>query len=225
MAPNAIDDLYSGCKDQVLKMINSGLLTDELKRRQEFQKAWDAHSSCTRSTPAQRKESLTALSAYVNGGDVFKNEFNAAVETLGVNVSTYENKFHFKSFHFLLMDSMKERHGKECKTVHALTNKEYTATKGSMVKLGHFMEVYSDYSDLKKMEDFDGNVLFNITSCFFAKLGENTCGDKDTMLLSPAEVFTVEDVKKVTDGDTDYTAFILRYTRVDSSHNCYMFSR
>lgn len=225
MAPNAVDDLYKGCKDEALKIINSRLLTEELKRSQKFQEAWAAHSSCTTLTPAQTNERLTALSVYVNGGDVFKDDFNAAVETLGVNVSTYKNKFHFKSFHFLLMDSMKLLDGKKCKTVHALTSKEYTATKGSKVKLGHFMEVYSNYSDLEKMEDFHGNVLFNITSCFFAKLGENTCAEKDTMLLSPAEVFTVEDVKKVTDGDTEYTAIILRYKEVKSSHNCYMFSR
>lgn len=225
MTPNAIDDLYNGCKDEALKMINSGLLTEELKRSQNFQKAWDAHSSCVRLTPEQTKEHLTALSAYVNGDEVFKNEFNAAVETLGVNVSTYENKFHFKSFHFLLMDSMKWQDGKECKTVHALIDKEYTAIKGSRVKLGHFMKVFSNYRDLKKMEDFYGHVLFNITSCFFAKLGESTCGDEDVMILSPAEVFTVEDVKKVPDGDIEYTAIILRHAGVKSSHNCYMFSR
>lgn len=228
MAPDAVDNLYNGCREQALEtFIHSGLLRQELNHTKGFQKAWSLMSQCSKLIPGKMKEHSAALLAYANGDADFLKTFNNAVETLGVNVSTYENKFHFKSFHFLLMDSMMLLPPKECKTVYALPeHTTYRAKKGSKVRFGQFTMVYSQCSELKKLIDFDGQVLLNITSCFFANLGANICNDEDAALLSPAEVFTVEDVKRVKDADeSDYTVIILKHSKVDSSHNCTIFSR
>lgn len=225
MAPDAVDNLYNGCREQALEtFIHSGLLGQELNHSKGFQKAWSQMIQCSKLIPGKIKEHSAALSAYANGDEDFIKTFNKAVETLGVNVSTYEKQFHFKSFHFLLMDSMMLLPPKECKTVYALPVETYAAKKGSTVRFGRFTMVYPHYSELKKMFDFDGQVLLNITSCFFANLGANICSEEDAALLSPAEVFTVEDVKKITDED-EYTVIILKHSKVDSSHNCTIFSR
>lgn len=227
LAPYAVDDLYNGCHAQALdKFIHSDLLGQELNRSKGFQKAWSSKSQCSKPIPGKIKEHLSALLAYVNGDVDFIKTFNNAVETLAVNVSTYEKQFHFKSFHFLLMESMTLLPPRECKTMYALTEEKYTAKKGSKVKLGRFTSVQSGYSELLKMYDLDGQVLLNITSCFFANLGANVCSKEDTALLSPTETFTVEDVKQITDEDGSHCpVIILKHSEVVSSHNCYIFSR
>lgn len=224
-APNAVDDLYAGCREQFAQdSVISKLLGEEQNRSQEFQKAWDSTTTC--SYPNPKTMSTTGLLAYFKGDDTFIKSFNHEVKTLGFNDSTYKKQFHFKSFHFLLMDSMTQLSSDKCKTLHALPEEPYTAKKGSQVRFGQFTTVYSSYSDLKKSTDLEGLVLFNITTCFFAKIEKNNCTEEDIALLSPAEVFTVEDVKKAYDSDRNkYTEIILKHSKVQSSHNCLLFPR
>ncbi|XP_070775700.1 ecto-ADP-ribosyltransferase 5 [Enoplosus armatus] len=228
MAPDVVDDMYIGCREEAMeKFIHSGLLRQELNRSEGFQKAWNTNTQCSKLIPGGIKEHTAALLAFVNGDTDFRNTFDNAVETLGVNVSVYEDHFHFKSLHFLLMDSMTLLKPKECKSLYVLPERKHTAKKGTEVRFGGFTTAHSSFSVLKRWEDLEGQVIFNITSCFFAILGDNICGDeKDMALLSPAEVFTVEEVHTKTDADDfDYTEIVLKTSRLDSSHNCYMFSR
>lgn len=228
MAPDAVDDMYDGCRKEAMeKFINLGLLRKELNGSEGFQKAWSEHTQCSKLIPGGKEEHTAALLAYANGDADFTKTFDNAVETMGGNVSTYENHFHFKSLHFLLMESMLLLNPKKCKTVYVL-QEEYTAQEGSKVRFGRFTKVQTSYSLLKKMEDWDGQVIFNITSCFFVNLGEDICSeDQDMALLSPAEVFTVEKVSKITDdtNESEYTEIVLKHSEQDSNHNCYIFSR
>lgn len=227
MAPDAIDDMYNGCRKEALeKFVHSGLLKQELNSSEGFQKAWSANSLCSKPIPGGTKEHMAALLAYVEGDDDFSKTFDNAVQTMG-NVSTYESQFHYKSLHFLLMDSMSLLHPNKCETVHIIREK-YTAQQGSKVRFGKFTKVWSSYSSMKRMEDFDEQVVFNITSCFFIKLGTNICSaDTDMALLSPAEVFTVVAAKDIKDEDNDskYTAIVLTHSSLQSTHNCYCLSR
>lgn len=227
MAMDAVDDVYHGCREQALKtFIHSGLLTQELNDNKGFNKAWNQKAPCSKLLPGKVKEHTAALLAYANGDKDFINTFNNAVETLGTNVSVYENSFHFKSLHFLLMDSMTLLEPKECKTLYVVPEVNYSVQKGSKVRLGEFAAVHSSPSVLNDF-DMEGQVLFNITSCFFVELGANICNSlEDLVLLSPAEIFTVEDVREVTDAEeSQYTEVTLKHSEVGSSHNCYVFSR
>ncbi|XP_070834726.1 GPI-linked NAD(P)(+)--arginine ADP-ribosyltransferase 1 [Chaetodon trifascialis] len=226
MAPNAVDDIYKGCRQQALeKVIHSGLLKQELNQSKGFQRAWSRNSQCSRQIPGGLKEHAAALLAYANGDAEFIQAFNDAVRTQGGNVSTYENHFSFKSLHFLLTDSMTLLYPKKCKMMYVYTELQSKPTKGSKVRFGHFLQAYSSYTELQKLEDWYGGVVFNITSCFFVNLGDNICSDEDTALLSPAEEFTVMDVKEVNDSDSEYTYIVLQHSKVNSTHNCYIFSR
>ncbi|XP_034746136.1 GPI-linked NAD(P)(+)--arginine ADP-ribosyltransferase 1 [Etheostoma cragini] len=228
MASDAVDDLYDGCRKEAMEtFINLGLLEKELHGSEEFKKAWDANTQCSKPIPKGTKEHTAALLAYASDSH-FAKTFDDAVETMGGNVSTYENHFHFKSLHFLLMDSMLLLNPKkDCKTVYVL-QEGYTAQKGSKVRFGRFTKVQTNYQALRKFEDWDGQVLLSITSCIFVNLGDNICGEeKDMALLSPAEVFTVEAVNNIHDeiNDAEYTEIVLKHSQQDSSHNCYSFSR
>uniref|UniRef100_A0A3Q3IEC8 NAD(P)(+)--arginine ADP-ribosyltransferase n=1 Tax=Monopterus albus TaxID=43700 RepID=A0A3Q3IEC8_MONAL len=227
MAPNAVDDMYTGCHKEAMKnFIHSGLLERELNNSKGFQKAWKANPKCSKPIPGGIKEHSAALLAYANADEEFTQTLNNAVETMGVNVSTYENHFHFKSLHFLLMDAFRLMKPKNCKTVYFVTEKEYKAEINSSVRFGRFSTGYFNDSSAKAMTDLDDLFVFNITSCFFVNLENTTCSmHKDMALLSPAEMFIVEKAHRVKVGDTDteYNEIVLRHSGVNietSVDNC-----
>lgn len=224
MAPNAVDDRYSGCREQAMnKFIHSDLLKRELNGNAKFKATWRSSTDCSRVMPGKLKEHSTALALFNEDNRDFLNTFNDAVETMGVNVSTYEDQFHFKAFHFLLMDSMTQLPPNQCKTVYAIADEKYTVKNGSTVRFGKFIQVFSN---LEELQDLDSEVLLNITSCFFADVGNEVCNKVDSILLSPAEVFTVENnIKTTNKDDAAYTMIVLKHLRVDSMHNCFIFSR
>ncbi|XP_049900570.1 ecto-ADP-ribosyltransferase 5 [Epinephelus moara] len=228
MAPDAVDDLYNGCRQEAMeKFINSGLLGQELNASARFQQAWSANNHCPKLIPGGTKDHTAALLTYANADVGFIKTFDAAVETMGGNASTYENHFHFKSLHFLLMDSMSLLNLKKCETLYFI-HEGYTAQEGSKVRFGSFIKVHSSYTMLMELEDWDGQVIFNITTCFFVHLGADICSeDQDMALISPTEVFTVQKVAKVSDNinDSEYTVIVLNHSARNSTHNCYISSR
>lgn len=223
MALDAVDDQYDGCREEALEMfIHSGLLRQELNNSESFQKAWERNTECSKLIPEGIKEHTIALSVYANEGDFIKI-FDKAVETMGTNISTYEN-FPFKSFHFLLMDAMKLLKSSGCKSVYFVPDEEYKAEPGSRVRFGTFNTVYLSTDSVGT--DLDDEYVFNITSCFFADLGDHSCAkNKNLALISPAEVFTFEGLYKKKHDDADYTEIALKHSEVSSFKNCYLFSR
>lgn len=216
MAPDAVDDLYTGCHDKAVKeFIDSGMLEKELSGRIEFEVRLT--TECLTKIPGGQKDHITALLTYALAGQKARKTFNDAVKTMGVNVSTYQDDFHFKSLHFLLMDSIRLMNPGVCKDVYHVSNMPYKAQNGSKVRFGTFMEVQTD---LSIMEDVSEGVLFLINTCFFANL-EGFCGMTDKAVLSPTEEFTVEDIKV----NEDYTTITLKHSKLEASHNCLLFSR
>ncbi|CAI5680498.1 ecto-ADP-ribosyltransferase 4 isoform X1 [Oreochromis niloticus] len=225
---DVVDDQYDGCRDEAMKkFIESDVLKRELSNSEGFQKAWTKSNECSKQIPGGRKEHTAALSVYVKGDRPFIKTLNKAIETMGGNVSIYENHFHFKSLHFLLMDSMRLLKPQECKNFYVFQDGQNKPQKGSTVRFTSFTSAHSDYEELKKSEDVDENMILNLTSCFFVNLKDYVCGQElDEILLSPAEVFTVEQVEtKTTSDDDEYLDIVLKQLRLKSSHNCYISSR
>ncbi|CAI5680508.1 unnamed protein product [Oreochromis niloticus] len=223
---DVVDDQYDGCRDEAMKkFIESDVLKRELNNSKGFQKAWNKSIECSKQIPGGRKEHTAALSVYVNGDRSFIQTLNKAIETMGGNVSIYENHFHFKSLHFLLMDSMRLLKPKDCKNFYVFQDGQNQPQKGSTVRFTSFTLAYSNYEELKSFEDVDENTILHLTSCFFVNLKDYVCGqEQDEILLSPAEVFTVEqmETKTTSDGD-EYLEIVLNHSGLNSSHNCYIF--
>ncbi|XP_071361070.1 ecto-ADP-ribosyltransferase 5 [Trachinotus anak] len=225
MAEDAYDDQYTDCREKAMeKLIKSEVLRHELDLNKEFMDAWNTDSKCSKRMPGGTKEHAVALSAYVNGGEAFLDKFHNQVKAMGVNVNMYENHFDFKSLHFLLMDSIMLQQ-RNCETMYFLHDGEYSAQLGSEVRLGQFRIAERSFDRLRKFEDLEGTLLFNITSCFFFKLSDNNCtrSTGEEFLLSPAEVFTVESINyRPLDDDTGYTEIVLNHSGEKSFHNCYI---
>ncbi|KAG7485870.1 ecto-ADP-ribosyltransferase 5-like [Solea senegalensis] len=223
--PGAVDYLCYACHQKAMEIvIDSGLLREELNLNKEFQKAWNASTQCQQVISGGIKEHTTALLAYYNGDEEFLKKFNDQVETMGGNVSTYGKNFNFKSFHFLLMGYMMLHKPKNCETVYFLMEKS-KAQKGSKMKLGRFTKAETNFSSLLSSEDIDGMVVLNITSCYFAKMGANICINSEYVLLSPAEVFTVESVNDRKVDDNMYTEIVLKHSDLGGSQFCNICSR
>lgn len=225
MAENAVDDLYKGCSTQAFdKFIRGGLFQKELDEN-VVSGAWKTESISLKPIPGLSQEHLMALHVYCSDED-FVNTFNKAVKTLGADAEKYKDKFHFKSFHFLLTDSMRLKE-KDCKTVYAFAERQTKAENGSFVRFGQFLKAYPRFNYLKKLTDLDDTFIFNITSCFFANMGPDICGDEDGVLLSPAEKFTVVNNVQVNDKEQEsvYHMITLKHAKLDNFHNCYTFSR
>ncbi|TMS22873.1 NAD(P)(+)--arginine ADP-ribosyltransferase 1 [Larimichthys crocea] len=226
MAPNSGDFQYKACREEVLKkIIDSGLLRQELQQSQSFQKAWNKSSTCSELIPGGTKEHTTALLTYLKADEYFITEFKQAIETNGANESTYENNFHFKSLHFLIMDSLMLLKPKECKTVYLSLDGRKKLPLGSEKRLRGFTKAFLSYRDMIKYDDTYDRSLFNVTSCFFANLGKNICAREDVALLSQAEVFTVKNVNEIMTDDDEHTAIVLESAGERSTDICHIFSR
>lgn len=228
MVSGAVDDRYTGCRNEAFdKFIKGGLLNEELKLNANFSRVWSSPETCVNQITKTSKEHFQALIALNSEDERSIISFNNAVKTLGEDAKIYQDKFHFKSLHFLLMDSMREMQPKDCTTVYAIPSDRYAASEGSKIRLGKFLKAYLSFKYLKKLTDLDGHFILNITSCFFATMGANICSQEDAVLLSPAEAFTVEQLVKVNnvDEDTEYQVMTLKHAELFSYHNCYIFSR
>ncbi|XP_071024672.1 T-cell ecto-ADP-ribosyltransferase 2-like isoform X3 [Oncorhynchus clarkii lewisi] len=228
MVPNAVDDQYTHCREQMLKkVVEGGLLEEELKGSLEYRDVWGA-KQCTKLIPGGVKQHTDALVAYGHGGNVFRNMFNQAVETQGGNVTVYNGNFQFKSLHFLLMDAMRLLKTENCQTVFRGSSKEYEAQVGSEVRFGRFTTTKAKRSDAEESAS-DNGILFNMISCTVVNIDEYTCfSDSIDQLISPAEVFRVAEVKNVRNKDHEYREIVLTSSRthsIDSIRDCYLFPR
>ncbi|XP_055779866.1 T-cell ecto-ADP-ribosyltransferase 2-like [Salvelinus fontinalis] len=228
MVPNAVDDQYTHCREQMLKkVVEGGLLEEELKGSTEYSSAWQA-KPCTKLIPGGVKKHTDALVAYGHGGNGFRKIFNQAVETQGGNVTVYNGNFRFKSLHFLLMDAMRLLKTENCKTVFRGSSKEYEAQVGSEVRFGRFTSTKAKRSDVEEAAS-DSGILFNITSCTVVNMDEYSCFPESIdQLISPAEVFRVAEVNNVRNKDHEYREIVLTSSRthtIDSIRDCYLFPR
>lgn len=219
MTLNVVDDLYGACHEEAMKQFIPDLLEQELNSSKSFQKAWRSNSQCPL-IPGGTKDHTTALSVLHFGGPEFLKELDEAVETMGANLSTYKDNFHFKSLHFLLADSMRLLNpNKTCKTVFTfLEEKEDKPLVGTRVRFSGFTVVHSDFESLGDVEE---QTILRIKSCFYVDLDDHIC-EKNILetLISPAEVFTVDSV-----NHGAFTEVNLSHQGLNSTHDCYMFPR
>uniref|UniRef100_A0A1A8DFN4 NAD(P)(+)--arginine ADP-ribosyltransferase n=1 Tax=Nothobranchius kadleci TaxID=1051664 RepID=A0A1A8DFN4_NOTKA len=224
MSSNVVDDQYQGCRDKAMeKVIQSGLLKAELNSSEGFQKAWSANSKCLSVIPGGIREHTAALSVLHFADADFMMVLDKAVETQGMNLTTYENDFQFKSLHFLLMDALMLQNQTRCKPVYAFLGEGTKPEDKAKVRFASFTVVHSD---IESLGDLDGETVLKIHSCFYLELDDHIC-QKNIFktLLSPAEVFVVTAIGKKTVDDSDYTEVTLEHDSVNSTHNCFMFPR
>lgn len=219
MAPNAVDDQYKECRDQMFHRVTEELLDRELNTTEGFKLAWK-QKNCPTLIPGGDRNHTDALAVFGHN-KYFRHNFNDKVETLGGNASVYNKEFPFKSLHFLLMDSFRLLKPAKCQTVYRGVEKKFKATVGSEVRFGRFTSAGLKHS--AAVEDGLDGTVFNITTCSAINLYENACEPSDvgSWLIPPAEVFMVDAVDNIQDiDDNNYIQITLRSLRMASNHDC-----
>uniref|UniRef100_A0AAY4A7T0 NAD(P)(+)--arginine ADP-ribosyltransferase n=1 Tax=Denticeps clupeoides TaxID=299321 RepID=A0AAY4A7T0_9TELE len=220
MSINAVDDRFSGCREKMHKKVmnENGLLQKELEGNIDFQTEKKRKSHTCSIVPGGKPEHTQALMTYILGGQKFRLMFNEAVQTKGGDVTVYKEQFQFKSFHFLLRDAMQIlKNISESKTVYRYSTKQFTATKGTEVRFGRFTAAFNQRGAAEENCDNDGT-LFTITSSSVVNLEKYACLlETFENLISPDEVFIVEEVKKSTECDKE---IVLKHSMFHSYHNC-----
>ncbi|KAF5889517.1 T-cell ecto-ADP-ribosyltransferase 2-like, partial [Clarias magur] len=229
MAPDAVDDAFSQCRDKMLISVTEpdGLLQKELNASKEFREMWSKYSGvCWKNIPGGTSYHFDALQAYANSDAKFRKTFNELVYSKGSNSTTYREKFPFKSLHFLLTDALRLLNRSNlCKTVFYATSNVYTAKPGNEVRFGKFIKaILTLSSETEVVEVEGGGTLFNITSCSVVNVEEITCKSEEVQcLISPTEVFKVQKVRDVKSEDATYKEITLTHSRFLSRHTCSFF--
>uniref|UniRef100_A0A8B9RM24 NAD(P)(+)--arginine ADP-ribosyltransferase n=1 Tax=Astyanax mexicanus TaxID=7994 RepID=A0A8B9RM24_ASTMX len=228
MAPDAVDDVFSGCRERMLKAVTEadGLLQKELQTTEKFAEMWKNTKTCNKQIQGLTSFHLNALESYANCKTDIRKTFNDKVYASGNNATTYKNEFSFKSLHFLLTDAMKHLNGgKTHMQVFYGTGNEYKATTGKEVRFGKFILSESKRSaQEEKVSSDGGGTLFIITSGSVVNVENYTCSSEEMeLLISPTEVFTVENIQTASKDDTDFKIITLNHSRFLSNHDCYLF--
>ncbi|KAG7314285.1 hypothetical protein KOW79_022781 [Hemibagrus wyckioides] len=221
MAPDAVDDDFSDCRDKMLKVVQDDLLQKELAAEEQFKEIWSKNSKiCRKMISGGTPLHTDALQAYGNSKTTFRKKFNDLVYSKGNNNMTYREKFNFKSLHFLLTDSLRLLKPENCRTVYYGTSNIYTAVPGTQVRFGKFIKPTFKKSSATEFLEDEGS-LFIINSCSVVNVEENTCKIEEFEgLISPAEVFTVQKVE-----GSEYREITLNHSRFLSNHHCSFFHR
>ncbi|MGH0180828.1 UNVERIFIED_CONTAM: hypothetical protein FKN15_005052 [Acipenser sinensis] len=202
MANRSFDDQYKGCEKDMRNKVLKTLLKNELEKNADFKTGWKkGEGSWERLNkkvplpPGMLKDHAVAIQAYTCGSSLYKS-FNAAVRTNVTSLKGYQNRFLYKSLHFLLTDAvsiLKKREAENCHDVYRGTTVSFSAKEGERVRFGQFAS--SSLSE-KVAKKFGKATAFKIKTCLGAPLGTLSALPREKeVLIPPFEVFRVVLVK------------------------------
>ncbi|KAK6468576.1 erythroblast NAD(P)(+)--arginine ADP-ribosyltransferase-like [Huso huso] len=189
LAEDALDDQYQGCRETMLKNINTTHLPSELNKNPALRKAWKI---AQRETKRQRHKELsleqaTAIYVYTMDDNDVYSAFNTAVRTGGTNYT----EFPFKAWHFYLTDALKRlRSNKEkCYKVYRGVNLTFTTAADNIVRFGQFA---STSLKKNKAKEFGEKTLFTIRTCLGVRIEKYSAFNTEKeVLIPPFERFKV----------------------------------
>ncbi|XP_026127941.1 GPI-linked NAD(P)(+)--arginine ADP-ribosyltransferase 1-like [Carassius auratus] len=222
--PEAADYSFYNCRKEMLQMVtkSGGLLQTELNNNKDFKTMWK-NEKYEKAIPGSTPEHMTALKNYVEASSEFRKTFKKLVQNHGRSRSTYRDEFPFKSLFFLLTDAMNPKDHKECRTVYSGTDKQYITKIGEKVRFVSFFPAKLEFKDVTEAASVDEGTgtVFSITSCSVINLEDYGCSSEEIdALISPTEVFTVEDITAVKDNNDDYIKITLVHSHFNSSSDC-----
>ncbi|XP_042259895.1 erythroblast NAD(P)(+)--arginine ADP-ribosyltransferase-like isoform X2 [Thunnus maccoyii] len=232
MAPDAVDDMYYGCTEEMKKKVKTKYFKKENKGI--FQKAWKAAKKCStkKKDPEDKaltKDHMLAICAYTaefNSG--YKNnendkklydEFNKAVRT---GRSNYSSTFPYHSLHFWLTTAIQTLNSNyHCHTTYRRTNVTFTGNVNDIIRFGAF----ASSSKRTNLTQFGNKTCFEIETCSGAYLKNYSKHPREEeVLIPPYETFKITNI---TEGQGDpqglndcEKVFILESAGGKSNLNC-----
>lgn len=240
MAPNAVDDMYSGCKDEMEYRVKTEYLLNEKNRDKNFtlawseaekyyNKKWKRHKGRRPSSSSLGKEQIMAVYVYSLDKPRVYLGFNNAVRT---QRSQYKTTFRYHSLHFFLTDALQTLNARKpederCVTSYRRANSYFSQdVLNKAVRFGSFTS--SSMGWYPSSGRFGDKSCFEIVTCFgadvslYSKLGEA----EREVLIPPYEVFKVTRVERRSDQRSLPCEVVYRLKSIGkpvSSLNCALF--
>ncbi|XP_051630737.1 erythroblast NAD(P)(+)--arginine ADP-ribosyltransferase-like isoform X2 [Manacus candei] len=221
MAPNAFDDQYQDCSDEMVEELLA-LNRSELGPNSNYSKAWDDATIKWHSHPSlgslRWKEEAIALLAYTLETDLYR-EFNRAVPLAGHSRQEYLDKFPFKVVHFLLTEALEDlrdaqTHPRCLHVFRGVRGVRFTAQPGDVVRFGQFTSASLNKEVAKS---FGTDTFFELDTCHGAAIRDFSFMPwEEEVLIPPFETFTVTSVTR----QGAKTHIQLRPHGVYSKYNC-----
>lgn len=209
MAPNAVDDMYSGCKEKMEYRVKKEYLLNEKNRDKNFtlawseaekyyNKKWKRHKG-KRPSSSLGKEQIMAIYVYSLDKPRVYADFNDAVRA---QKSEYKTTFRYHSLHFFLTDALQSLNARKpeeekCVKSYRRANSYFSQEfLNKPVRFGSFTS--SSMGWYPSSGRFGDKSCFEIVTCFgadvslYSKLGE---AEREA-LIPPYEVFKVTRVEK-----------------------------
>ncbi|NWW09398.1 NRT2 ribosyltransferase, partial [Oreocharis arfaki] len=220
MAPDSFDDLYRGCRYDMMAALPA-LNRSEFQKNRLFAGVWVKATAAwqkkgSRVSPLSSPEQAIALMAYSMRG-LYK-EFNAAVRVAGRSRQEYRDHFHFKVLHFLLTDALvtlRAVQGQMCRYVfRGVRGIWFTAKRGDTVRFSQFTSTSLSRDVAHR---FGNDTVFQVRACHGADIQDfSRYPNEREVLIPPFETFKVTNV--IQDGKG--ARIHLSSTGTHSNYNC-----
>ncbi|XP_064559301.1 NAD(P)(+)--arginine ADP-ribosyltransferase 2-like [Zonotrichia leucophrys gambelii] len=217
MAQNSFDDQYLKCSNKMTEKLPELKRSDFLKNG-TFEKIWNkATAVCENQgycASTLTKDQAIALLVYTMG-DVY-SDFNTAVRTAGKSSQQYQDKFYFKTLHFLLTNVLQKlRRPNECLNVfRGVKDVQFKVNAGDKVRFGQFA---SSSLDKSVAQGFGTDTMFEVQTCHGADIHNFSFKKHEKeVLIPPFETFEVTYVKK----EQSTLNIGLRSTGIFSNYDC-----
>ncbi|KAF1394991.1 hypothetical protein PFLUV_G00006870 [Perca fluviatilis] len=208
LAPNAVDDMYTGCKDKMEYRVKE-YLANEKNQDKNFTLAWSQaeqyynkkwkHRKGKRPSISLGKEQIMAIYVYTLDKPKIYFDFNNAVRT---QKSKYKTTFRFHTLHFFLTDALQTLNARKpeeerCLTGYRRVNSYFNQdVLNKVIRFGSFTS--SSMGWYPSAERFGDKSCFKILTCsgadvsLYSKLGES----EREALIPPYEVFKVIKIER-----------------------------
>nr|XP_019939490.1 PREDICTED: ecto-ADP-ribosyltransferase 5-like isoform X1 [Paralichthys olivaceus] len=211
LAPNAVDDMYAGCRDKMENRVKKQYLAKEKNKDKNFMLAWGEAEKYynkkwkrkgKRPSTGLGKEQIMALYVYSLDKPNVYLEFNNAVRT---NKSVYMTTFKYHALHFFLTDALQTLSARKpeverCLTGYRRVNSYFSQdVLNKLIRFGSFTS--SSMGWYPSSERFGDKSCFEIVTCsgvdisLYSKLGE---AEREA-LIPPYEVFKVAKIERRSD--------------------------
>lgn len=219
MAPDAFDDQYEGCVEEMEKKAPELLMKDFNMSRQlklEWERAgqkWEKIKTRMSYPKGFHDFHGTALVAYT--GDIHK-DFNGAVREFKKNPSN----FHYRAFHYYLTRALQLLSNQNCYSVYRGTKDRFHYSGKGSVRFGQFAS-----SSLEKkvaLKNFSGaaGTLYTINTCLGVYIKAFSYFPREEEVLIPA--YEVYHKVSVTRSGEGYDKISLDSPRREKSNfNCF----
>ncbi len=209
LAPNAVDDMYNGCKDKMEYRVREQYLINEKNKDKNFTLAWGEaekyYNKIWKGKKGKRpsatlgKGQIMSLYVYTLDKPKIYLEFNNAVRT---QKSVYKTTFRYHTLHFFLTDALqtlsaRRNEGERCLTGYRRVDSYFSQdVVNKIIRFGSFTS--SSMGWYPSAERFGEKSCFEIITCFgadvslYSKLGE---AEREA-LIPPYEVFKVTKVER-----------------------------